>query len=90
MSRFNITMTDAAKKAAAQCAQEGKDLRFSVSRSGCCSIAVSIYPDTERVTDQVIDIDGIRILTKNEYPDLRWNGTIDYKAKGLHKGFSWR
>lgn len=88
--RFQITVTDAAKEAAEQLAAEGKYLRFSVGRSGCCSMAVSIYPDVERVSDQVIEADGVRILTKDEYPDLTWIGVIDYKAKGLHKGFSWK
>lgn len=88
--RFQITLTEAAKEAAMQLAEEGKCLRFSVGRSGCCSMSVSIYPDTERVTDQVIDVDGIRILTKDEYPDLTWIGVIDYKAKGLHRGFTWK
>lgn len=90
MKRFNITLTEAARQAAQECAQDGKDLRFSVGRSGCCSMSVSIYPDVERMGDQVVEADGIRILVKDEYPELQWNGTIDYKGKGLHKGFSWR
>ena len=89
-SRFDIKLTDAAKDAARQLEEEGMAIRFTVARSGCCSMAVSIYPDTERITDEVIEVDGIWILTKNEYPDLHWAGTIDYKAKGLHKGFAWK
>ena len=91
MNRFDIKLTADAKAAAERCAEEGKNLRFAVGRSGCCSVAVSIYPDVERVTDEVIDVDGIRVLTKkDEYPDLQWAGTIDYKEKGLHKGFAWK
>ncbi|MBQ6401901.1 MAG: hypothetical protein IJI20_06420 [Firmicutes bacterium] len=90
MARFDITLTDAAKEEARKCAEEGKDLRFSVSRSGCCSIAISIFPDAERDTDEVIEVDGIRIVTNGEYPDLEWKGTIDYKTKGLRKGFVWK
>ncbi len=88
--RFQIQLTDAAKEAAMELQQEDKYIRFSVARSGCCSMAVHLYPDTERITDQAIEVDGIRILTKNEYPELTWIGTIDYKKKGLHKGFSWK
>ena len=42
MARFNIKLTEEAKAAAEALAAEGKDLRFAVTRSGCCSIAVSI------------------------------------------------
>ena len=35
-------------------------------------------------------VDGIRIFFDNEYPDFTWVGTIDYKEKGLHKGFHWK
>ena len=72
MARFDIKLTEEAKAAAEALAAEGKDLRFAVTRSGCCSI------------------DGIHILSRDEYPELQWSGTIDYKAKGLHKGFSWK
>jgi len=90
MDRFQIQLTDAAKEAAKALQDEDKYIRFTVARSGCCSMAVKLYPDAERVTDQVIEVDGVRILTKDEYPELTWIGTIDYKEKGLHKGFSWR
>ena len=90
MSRFNIKMTDEAKAAAARYAEEDKALRFSVERSGCCSMSVSIYPDFERDRDEVMEVEGIRILTRNEYPELGWVGTIDYKSKGLRKGFTWK
>lgn len=90
ISRFQIQLTDAAREAATALQGEGKYIRFTVARSGCCSMSVKIYPDVERVTDQVIEVDGIRILIKDEYPELTWIGTIDYKGKGLHKGFSWR
>ena len=89
MSRFEITLTEAAKAAAAEM-EEGKCLRFSVTRSGCCSIAIRIFPDVERTGDQVIEADGVRIVTNGEYPDLEWKGTIDYRTKGLRKGFVWR
>ncbi|MBQ6371203.1 MAG: hypothetical protein IJJ21_06460 [Firmicutes bacterium] len=90
MARFDIKLTEEAKAAAEALAAEGKDLRFAVTRSGCCSIAVSIYPDAERMGDHVMEVDGIHILSRDEYPELQWSGTIDYKAKGLHKGFSWK
>lgn len=91
MSRFDIQMTESAKAAARHCASEGRDLRFAVRKCGCSSMAVSIYPDVERATDRVIEIDDIRVLSgKNDYPDLQWVGTIDYKTKGLHKGFVWK
>ena len=90
MARFDIKLTEEAKAAAEALAAEGKDLRFAVARSGCCSIAVSIYPDAERMGDHVMEVDGIHILSRDEYPELQWSGTIDYKAKGLHKGFSWK
>ena len=88
--RFDIRLTEAARAAAAELEKEGRALRFSVSRSGCCSMAVSIYPDAERVNDQVLEFDGIRILTRDEYPEMHWSGIIDYKPRGLHKGFSWK
>lgn len=90
MKRFNIQLTDAARDAAKELEKDDKFIRFAVARSGCCSMAVNIYPDTERITDEIIEVDGIRILTRNEYPELVWNGTINYKSKGLHKGFYWR
>ena len=90
MNRFEIRLTDEARQAARKLAEEGRYLRFAVTRSGCCSMAVAIYPDAERVGDEVIEVDDVRVLVKDEYPDLHWNGTIDYKAKGLHKGFSWK
>ena len=50
--RFDIKLTDAARDAARQLEEEGMAIRFTVARSGCCSMAVSIYPDTERITDE--------------------------------------
>ena len=38
----------------------------------------------------VLIVGGIRIFFDNEYPDFTWVGTIDYKEKGLHKGFHWK
>ena len=90
MSRYDISMTPAAKAAAENLKQEGKALRFSVARSGCCSVSVSIFPDVERVTDRSIEVDGCTVVMKDEYPDLTWRGVIDYKEKGLKKGFLWR
>ena len=89
-NRFDISLTEAAKNAAEKLAEEGMFLRFAVTRSGCCSMAVSIYPDAERVNDEIIEADGVRLLTKNEYQDLIWRGTIDYKEKGLRRGFIWK
>lgn len=38
----------------------------------------------------VLSVDGVRILMDDSFPDFTWVGTIDYKEKGLHKGFHWR
>ena len=42
------------------------------------------------IPEDILTVDGIRILFDNEYPDFTWVGTIDYKEKGLHKGFHWK
>ena len=89
-NRYNIRLTEAAKAAGLALAEEGKGIRFSIVRSGCCSMAVSLYPDVEKSSDQVITIDGVPILTGNEYPEMHWSGLIGYKPKGLHKGFHWK
>lgn len=88
--RYDIKLTEAAKEAGLQLAAEGKGIRFSVGRSGCCSMTVTLYPDVERVADQVIDIEGVPIFARDEYPEMNWFGLIDYKPKGLHKGFKWK
>ena len=88
--RFDIRLTEAAKAAGLQVAAEGKGIRFSVVRSGGCSLAVTLYPDAERMSDHVLDIEGVPILVRDEYPEMHWSGLIDYKAKGLHKGFHWK
>lgn len=90
MSKYDITLTAAAKEAAEELKKEDKVLRFSVSRSGCCSVSVSIYPDVERLKDKIIDVDGYTVVTRDEYPDLTWRGTIDHKDSGLRKGFVWK
>ena len=90
MGRFDIKLTQAAKEAALDLASQNKAIRFTVTRSGCCSMAASIYPDAERVGDLILEADGVRILTRDEYPELTWIGTIDYKSRGLHRGFIWR
>lgn len=90
MMKHEIRLTDAAKEAAKKLEEEEMAIRFCVTRSGCCSMSVVLYPDRERVNDKVIEVDGVRILSKDEYPDLQWNGTIDYKDRGLHKGFRWK
>ena len=88
--KYDIRLTDTAKEAGLQLAAEGKGIRFGVSRSGCCAMAVSLYPDVERMADQVIDLEGVPVFVRNEYPEMNWSGLIDYKPKGLHKGFQWR
>ena len=42
------------------------------------------------IPEDLLIVDGIRIFFDNEYPDFTWVGTIDYKEKGLHKGFHWK
>lgn len=42
------------------------------------------------MSDHVLDIEGVPILVRDEYPEMHWSGLIDYKAKGLHKGFHWK
>ncbi len=88
--KYDIRLTEAAREAALELQAEGKAIRFSPARSGCCSMAVTLYPDVERVNDTVIEVDGVRILTRDEYPEMDWTGTIDHKARGLHKGFQFR
>ena len=90
MAKFDIKMTPAAEDKARELAAEGRDLRISISRSGCCGVAVTIAPDVERTGDQLMEVDGIRILTRDEYPDLQWYGTMDYREKGLRRGFVWK
>lgn len=89
-NRYDIKLTDAAKQVGSQLAAEGKGIRFDVSRSGCCAISVSLYPDVKKGSDRVIDIEGVPLFVRNEYPEIKWFGLIDYKTKGLHKGFQWR
>ena len=91
MAAFDIKLTQAAQDKARELAAEGKALRLSFSKSGCCGLSVMISPDVERVGDQVMEVDGIRILTVDKYPDLQWFGTIDYREKGLlRRGFIWK
>lgn len=90
MAKFDLKMTQSAKDKAQELASEGKNLRISISRSGCCGVAVTISPDVERTGDRVIEVDGIRVLTRDEYPDLQWYGTMDYREKGLRRGFVWQ
>lgn len=89
-SRYDIKLTEAAKQVGMQLAAEGKGIRFSISRSGCCAIDVSLYPDVEKENDKVIDLEGIPLFVRNEIPEMKWFGLIDYKSKGLHRGFQWR
>ena len=62
----------------------------SVSASGCCAISVSLYPDYQKDGDKVIDIEGVPLFVRDEVPEMKWFGLIDYKPKGLHKGFQWK
>ena len=94
MKPHSIRLTDAARTAATELKEEGYALRFSVRSQGCCNLAVRIFPVPdpagEAIPDDILIVDGIRILFDNEYPDFTWVGTIDYKEKGLHKGFHWK
>ena len=38
----------------------------------------------------ILDVDGIHILFDDTYDEFTWVGSIDYKEKGLHKGFHWK
>ena len=40
--------------------------------------------------DTVIDIEGVPLFVKDDIPEMKWFGLIDYKPKGLHKGFQWK
>ncbi len=102
MKQHSIRLTDAARAAASELKEEGYALRFSVRQQGCCNLAVRIFPvpdpaagqdekpPAEAILEDILIVDGIRILIGNEYPDFTWVGTIDYKGKGLHKGFHWK
>ena len=102
MKPHSIQLTDAARAAATELREEGYALRFSVRAQGCCNLAVRIFPvpdpaaglndesPAEAIPDDMLIVDGIRIFFDNEYPDFTWVGTIDYKEKGLHKGFHWK
>ena len=104
MKPHSIQLTDAARAAATELKEEGYALRFSVRAQGCCNLAVRIFPvpdladmegqneelPAEAIPEDMLIVDGIRIFFDNEYPDFTWVGTIDYKGKGLHKGFHWK
>ena len=94
MKPHSIQLTDAARAAATELKEEGYALRFSVRAQGCCNLSIRIFPVPEpaegAIPEDILTVDGIRILFDNEYPDFTWVGTIDYKEKGLHKGFHWK
>ena len=89
-SRFDIKFTELAKQEGIELFAEGYGIRFAVSRSGCCAINVSLYPDAKKEGDTVIDIEGVPLFVKDDIPEMKWFGLIDYKPKGLHKGFQWK
>ena len=72
-SRFDIKFTELAKQEGVELAAEGYGIRFAVSRSGCCAINVSLYPDAKKEGDTVIDIEGVPLFVKDgssaEKPD---------------------
>ena len=55
-SRFDIKFTELAKQEGVELAAEGYGIRFAVSRSGCCAINVSLYPDAKKEGDTVIAV----------------------------------
>ena len=89
-SRYDIKFTELAKQEGLELVEEGLGVRFSVSRTGCCAISVSLYPDYQKEGDKVIDIEGVPLFVRDEVPEMKWFGLIDYKPKGLHKGFQWK
>ena len=89
-SRYDIKFSELAKQEGLELAAEGYGIRFSASRSGCCAVSVSVYPDLKKEGDRVIDIEGVPLFVRDEIPEMNWFGLIDYKPKGLHKGFQWK
>lgn len=90
MKPHKIQLTDAARAAAIELKEEGYALRFSVRSQGCCNLSIRIFPEKESLTDNILDVDGIHILFDDTYDEFTWVGSIDYKEKGLHKGFHWK
>jgi Fe-S cluster assembly iron-binding protein IscA len=98
MKPHKIQLTDAARAAAIALKEEGYALRFSVRSQGCCNLSIRIFPEkdplakaaADALPDNILDVDGIHILFDDTYDEFTWVGSIDYKEKGLHKGFHWK
>ncbi len=98
MKPHKIQLTDAARAAAIALKEEGYALRFSVRSQGCCNLSIRIFPEKDppneatgdALPDNILNVDGIHILFDDTYDEFTWVGSIDYKEKGLHKGFHWK
>jgi Fe-S cluster assembly iron-binding protein IscA len=98
MKPHKIQLTDAARAAAIALKEEGYALRFSVRSQGCCNLSIRIFPEKDPLNettgdalpDNILNVDGIHILFDDTYDEFTWVGSIDYKEKGLHKGFHWK
>ncbi|MGL4483876.1 MAG: HesB/IscA family protein [Anaerovoracaceae bacterium] len=84
---MDITFSPEAKEKAEEIQASGKILRLKLIKSGCCSYAF-VFGESEPIRgDTLIEHEGLKIALGDEAIELMQRVKIDYKRKGLRKGF---
>lgn len=63
-------------------------MKVDLVKSGCCSMAFTLYKDIKRGDDTMVEVDGLNILVTPRAKMALAAGTIDYKRRGLSKAFT--
>jgi iron-sulfur cluster assembly protein len=66
----------------------GVGIRVGVRTTGCSGMAYVLeYVDAPSATDEVFDLDGVKIISDKKHLVYLEGMTIDYQRNGLNEGF---
>lgn len=84
---MKITLTENAKIKIISETEQGSYLKVMLNRAGCCSYALQFLPWKREAGDISVDIDGVTVHVAESAVEFLNNVQIDYKTKGIRKGF---
>lgn len=85
---MEIKVTQAAKEQIMTITNPDHYMKVDLVKSGCCSMAFTLYEDIKRGDDIMVEVDGLKLLFTPRAKMALAAGTIDYKRRGLFKAFT--
>jgi Uncharacterized conserved protein len=84
---MDIRLTQAARDQLSKPISDGRFLKIALDKSGCCSYTFNLYEDLMRPGDEIIDVEGFKLLIVPKVREIMQNVELDYGRRGVRKGY---